>query len=172
MAHRAVLAVALALALLAASLPAVDDARASRTASTLDAASDRLRATGERLVATSDPVDGETAARRVVRLDLPTRGWGARAGRLRLRDGQVAWRVGDGDWHVDRVPTLVVPDGSLVVRGRARLVLTHRRRAGRSVVVVRRGFMAEGATSADYDPARTGSGRARPGLSLHRRLRR
>ena len=169
---RVVLAVVLTLALMAVSLPAVDDARTARTASSLDAASDRVRSTSERLVATSDPVGGETTARRVVRLDLPTRGWGARAGRLRLRDGRVARRVDGGDWHVVRVPALVVPDGSLVVRGRTRLVLTHRRRAGRSVVVVRRGFKSEHATSADHDPARTVPRRARRGLSLHRLVRR
>ncbi|MFC5970640.1 hypothetical protein ACFPYI_04775 [Halomarina salina] len=172
MALRVVLAVLLTLALLAVSLPAVDDARSTRAATALDDASERVRATGERLAATSDPALGETAARHSLRLDLPTRGWGARSGRLRLRDGRVAWRVGDGQWHVDRLPSLVVPDGPLVVVGRARLVLSHRHRAGRSVVVVRRGFKSENATTAARDLARPLPRRDRRGLSLRHLVRR
>jgi hypothetical protein len=140
MALRAVLAVVLALALLACSLPALDSARTERTAGALDAATDRLRSTGERLVATSDPTTSGPAARRTLVLDLPTRGWGARSGSVRLRDGELAWRVAGGPWHTDRAPRLVVPEGPLVLDGPTRLSLTHRLRDGRSVVVVRRGF--------------------------------
>jgi len=55
MALRTVLAVVLALALIACSLPALDSARTERTAGALDAATDRLRSTSDRLVMTSDP---------------------------------------------------------------------------------------------------------------------
>jgi hypothetical protein len=137
MALRVVLAVLLALALLAVAAPAVEDARTDRTATALDTAGDRVAATADRLVATSDPAARGTAARRHLRLTVPTRGPGARAGALRLRDGRVEWRVDGGDWHARPVSRLVVPDGPLVVRGAARLTFEHRRRAGRSVVVVR-----------------------------------
>ncbi|MWG35430.1 DUF7311 family protein [Halomarina oriensis] len=140
MALRVVLAVVVSVALLAVSVPAVEEARTDRTAASLDAATDHLRTAGARLRATSDVTAVGPAARTVVSLDLPTRGWGARAGSLRVDDGELAWRVGDGPWHVERAPHLAVPDGPLVVSGSARLVFTHRVRDGRPVVVVRRGL--------------------------------
>lgn len=142
MALRVVLAVVVSVALLAVSVPAVEDTRTDRTAATLDATTDHLRATGAHLRATTDATTVGPAARTVVHLDLPTPGWGARTGSLRVADGELGWRIGGGPWHVERTPHLVVPDGPHVVSGSARVVLTHRVRDGRSVVVVlvRRGL--------------------------------
>lgn len=63
---RAVLAVALAAALLAASLPAVDSAATDRTAAALDRDIDRIERAGKSLLADDDP-----GARRVVTVTLP-----------------------------------------------------------------------------------------------------
>lgn len=65
---RAVLAVSLAAALLAASLPAIDAAAADRTAAALDREADRVEHAGTSLLAEDDP-----GARRVVTVTLPAR---------------------------------------------------------------------------------------------------
>lgn len=63
---RALLAVALAAALLAASLPAIESAAADRTAAELDRDAARLERAGASLLADDDP-----GARRVVTVSLP-----------------------------------------------------------------------------------------------------
>ncbi len=63
---RALLAVTLAAALLAASLPAIESAAADRTAASLDREVDRLERAGHSLLADDDP-----GARRVVTVTLP-----------------------------------------------------------------------------------------------------
>ncbi len=64
---RALLAVSLAAALLAVSLPAVEAAAADRTAAALDRDVNRLERAGESLLAADDP-----GARRVLTVTLPT----------------------------------------------------------------------------------------------------
>ncbi|MFD1511897.1 DUF7311 family protein [Halomarina rubra] len=172
MALRIVLAALLTSALVAVALPVVDDARTATSAATLDTASDRVRTVGERLVATSDPVARGSAARRVLTVSVPRRGWGTRTGHLRVGDGRIAWRVGDGPWHTERAPRLVVSDGPLVVRGETRLVFTHRLHDGESVVVVRRGFKTEAEATADHVTARTPPRGRRGRLSMHPLVRR
>lgn len=63
---RALLAVTLAAALLAASLPAIESAAADRTAASLDRDVDRLERAGESLLAADAP-----GARRVVTVSIP-----------------------------------------------------------------------------------------------------
>jgi len=63
---RALLAVSIAAALLAASLPAVESAAADRTAAALDRDADRLERAAESLLAADDP-----GARRILRVTLP-----------------------------------------------------------------------------------------------------
>lgn len=63
---RVLLAVALAAALLSASLPAVESAAADRTAASVDRDIDAIRHAGASLLATDDP-----GARRVVTVSLP-----------------------------------------------------------------------------------------------------
>lgn len=137
---RLLLAVVLSVALLAVAVPALGDVRTDRTATALDAATDHVLTTSTDLLARSDATTDGPAARVVVRVDVPGGGWGARAGHFRVADGELAWRVGGGRWHVKHTPRLVVPDGPVVVSEPSGLVLTHRVRDGRSVVVVRRGF--------------------------------
>lgn len=172
---RAVLGVAVAVALVAAAAPAVDDARkassdrdARRQA---DAVADAVRA----LPRESDPVaSGVPGARRVVALDLPERS-PASAGSTYLAvggvpDGSVAeppdgdvivYRVDGGSRHVRSVPVDVrVRNGNgrtadddipLVLRDDATVVLRLVRSRGRPVVVAsRREFKPETAARAGH----------------------
>lgn len=75
-ATRALLAVALATALLAASFPAVDAGRERRATALVDEDLRRLRATAVDLAAESDPVvPTRPGARTTVRVRLPTETW-------------------------------------------------------------------------------------------------
>ncbi|WP_380675471.1 DUF7311 family protein [Salinigranum sp. GCM10025319] len=72
---RTLLTVLVAAALIGASLPAVDEARADRTGARLDAAATRLSDTAAALVASDDPVPlGERGASRTVVVTLPHAG--------------------------------------------------------------------------------------------------
>lgn len=71
---RAVLAVAATTVLLAASLPAVDDARRQHTEGVVREDVETLERTARALVETED-VTGEPGARRVITLALPERSW-------------------------------------------------------------------------------------------------
>jgi hypothetical protein len=69
---RTLLTVAVAAALVGASLPAIEDVRADRTAARLDATATRLSDVATALVATDDPVPaGERGASRTVAVTLP-----------------------------------------------------------------------------------------------------
>lgn len=154
---RVVIAVVVATALLAASLPAVDSARADRTAAQLDGELAALSDSAASLVDRDDATaTGLPGARRVVSLTIPARSWTA-AGvdsvtvgcRDECRRPTVSYTLDNGRTrrvHLD-LP-LVVADGPLVFRasGTHRLTLTLERgdverQPGSSgtVVVVRRG---------------------------------
>lgn len=130
-----VLSVLLAVALVGASLPAVDDARHTSADAAGQRVTDRLHDAATTLAAHSDP-----GGRRPLTLSLPARSWTAAPVELRVGDGSVRWRVGDGTWSARRVPVpVVVPGGPLVLDGGIhRLVLAVERRDGTPVVVVRR----------------------------------
>ncbi|WP_267642527.1 DUF7311 family protein [Haloarchaeobius amylolyticus] len=81
MSVRTVVAVVLALALLAATLPALDAARETRSDQQVAADLHRLEVAGEGLLATEDATPGP-GARRVVTVRLPADGWTTR---------EVAW---------------------------------------------------------------------------------
>lgn len=73
---RVVLAASLALALLAASLPAVDAARIDRTRGRLDATLERVARAATALATSEDPTGAAVAgARRVVTVRLPAASW-------------------------------------------------------------------------------------------------
>lgn len=73
---RVVLAASLTLALLAASLPAVDDARTDRTRGRLDAALERIERAATSLATSEDPTRvAGVRARRVVTVRLPAASW-------------------------------------------------------------------------------------------------
>ncbi|SFL02460.1 hypothetical protein SAMN04487950_2015 [Halogranum rubrum] len=75
---RIVLTVALATALLAVSLPAVDSARGDRTAASLDADLATVRDAAVGLVDEDDPTRDDVAgARRLVTVDVPHPSWTA-----------------------------------------------------------------------------------------------
>lgn len=135
---RVVLSVLLAVALVGASLPAVDDARHTTADAAGERAADRLAGAATRLLERSDP-----GGRRPLTLSLPAQSWTAARVALRIGNGSVRWRVADGAWSTRRVPVpVVVPGGPLVLEdGPHRLVLAVERRAGPPIVVVhRRGF--------------------------------
>lgn len=144
---RVVAAVVLAAALLAASLPAVADARVDRSAARADLAAGRLEAAARSLLADDDPVAGGDGARRVVRVRLPTRSLtSARVDRFAIacaRACAVTYRVAGGPVHrhlLEGLP-LATPSGgiALVEPGSHRLVLGLRRGPnGGPVVTVER----------------------------------
>lgn len=160
---RVVVAVVLTVAILAASLPAIDTARERRSASHVTAQLDRLDTSAAALVDGSDvtPV-GAPNARRTVTLRLPERSLTAvpvvyvRIGQLgaidRRESGATRPSHGRANFVTSklrgRAPTRLVldgadlrtPDGPIVLRGvgRHRLTLTLAERDSRVVVLVRR----------------------------------
>lgn len=159
---RAVLAVALAVALLAASLPAIDGARRDHADREVGSQLRQVGATLERFAARNDPVPPRGAgARATVRLHLPGRTWGtARVAYVAVGGAKnatdpagsdvLAWRVAGGPERTLRVDGIdlqvggdgrIGPDGEPLVLhepGRHRLVLALVSRDGRPVVLVRR----------------------------------
>ena len=145
---RAVVTVALAGALLAASLPAVDRSRVQHADARVAGEVERLAAIARSLDAGNDLVrgDGRPAQRRVT-LHLPVGSWGAsEVATVRIPPPEVSadvvWQVEGGERHrrlLDGVSLAGPPDG-LVVRdgGRQRLRLALRERADRRTVVVSR----------------------------------
>lgn len=139
---RVVLAVVAATALLTASLPAVKEARADRTASQMDRVGTRLGDASESLLAADD---ADAGARRVLTLTLPARSL-TRAGvdrfafgctpdcvlEYRLSGGRTSHRVLGSD-------SLATPDGAIAFSrpGEHRLMLRVVRIDGRRVVTVR-----------------------------------
>lgn len=149
---RVVVAVTVATALLAASLPAVDSARSDRTAAHLDGELARLSEAAASLVDRDDATtSGVPGARRVVSVSLPMRSWtaaGVDAVRIGCRadDGcrqpTLGYELDNGRQRRVRLALpLVVADGPVVLReaGSHRLTLTLDRREGSVAVVVRRG---------------------------------
>jgi len=151
---RVVLAIALAAALVAVALPAVEEARESRQSALAREAAADLRASIRALVARDDPVPpGGRGARRVVTVRVPA---GDAAVRVGGRDGPsdaVGWRAGERGGRLPvgvdlRIAGRASSVAALVLRdpGRHRLVLALRERGGRRVVRVRR-FKSREATT-------------------------
>ncbi|WP_049935823.1 DUF7311 family protein [Haloplanus natans] len=141
---RAVLAVCLTVALLAAVTPAVDEGRETRTAIHLDRVVDRIDRAAWSLRAHEDPTRPPVAsARRIVRFRLPQRSWTAVGASLWI-DGDadvVGYRLDGQRTHRTRLRgiDLRTPDGRVVFDGssRYRLVLSLVRSEGVGVVVTR-----------------------------------
>lgn len=156
---RVVVAVALATAMLAVSLPAIDGASADRTSVIVRAEVDTLE-TAVRDLKTGDGAvpEGISGARRVVTVRLPARGWtstrleylaiGSRIDPSRAEQNETAfaWRVESGPVQTRRLPGIQIEhadgdgDDPLVLRepGPHRLALTLVEHAGNRSVVVRR----------------------------------
>lgn len=168
---RVALAALLAVALLGAATPAIDDARTSATGRTLGADLSRVGAAAETLEDRHDAVRPEAGpARRTVRLVVPGGGWG-RARATVTVDGRpegrgLRWRVGDAPPNGVRVGVelRVWRDGRPVTGelrlgpGRHRLVLSLVRVEGRPVVAVR-GFKSDTGGTSPRVRRRAGLGR-------------
>lgn len=173
---RAVLAVALASAILATSLPAIDGASVDRSERQVRSELTDLRERVARLVATDDAVRAGPGPRRLVTLDLPVSDWttaGVAAVRIeRAPDGSgtvLTWSVEGGQRHRRRFPTLtlVPPDEAPLVLsggGRRRLVVRLDGSPPNATVSIRR-FKSEHATTPPHASLAVDRQRG-PGLSL------
>lgn len=172
---RTVIAALLAVALLAASQPAIDRARVGHASDRTEEELTVLQTNIQDLIASDDPVPpGVPGARRVVTVRLPRRSW-ASSGveRVAIGAGQrggdrMTWDIGEGSTGSLRLPVEVRrPDGGpLVLRrsGSHQLALRLVRSEGKTAVVVRRlTFMPEGETTPVHDNDR----RADPGMRVH-----
>lgn len=168
---RVALAALLAVVLLGAATPAIDDARTSTTEQTLRADLARVGAAAEALTARHDAVRPEAGpARRTVRLVVPERGWGRTRATVTVGAGptgeRLAWQVGDGPRRTVRVGVELRPwrDGRPATEelrlgpGRHRLVLSLVRIDGRPVVAVR-GFKSDTGRTSPRVRRRVGSER-------------
>lgn len=142
---RAAVTVALALGLVGASLPAVEQARLQHAESRVAGELDRLERAATALAAENDLV-GTPPARARLTLYLPHSSWGSTGlASLRLpptaNGTDVRWAAGGGRSHARRFDVRLAGDGGgLAIEdgGRHRLVLELHRRDGRRTVVVRR----------------------------------
>lgn len=134
---RTLLTVVVAAALVGASLPAVDDARADRTAARLDATATRLSDAANALVATDDPVPaGERGASRTVVVTLPDAGFAdARAEYLSVGGVPNASSPSTIGYRVDGRPPRRVDAGVTFVTGPEPLVLAPGRHTLRLTLV-------------------------------------
>lgn len=144
---RVAFTVALALALLAASLPAIDSARVQHSEARIAAEVQRLERAATALAAENDAVETGQPARSRLTLHLPSRSWGnSGVGQFRILPGcatrDVVWSARGGRRQSHRLSsvTLVGATGGLGIAdgGRSRLVLELRRQDDRRLVVVRR----------------------------------
>jgi hypothetical protein len=140
---RTAVAVALAVAILAASLPAIQAARVQHADARIEAAVADLERTA-RALAAENAVVGTAPARRGISLSLPTESW-ASSGTAVLdvppapAGTDVTWRAGGGSTTnrtFDDVSIVARPAFTLETGGRHRLRLALTRRAGQRVVVV------------------------------------
>lgn len=145
---RTVVAVGLAVALLAVSLPAVERARVSHSEAAIAGEVERLERSAIALAADNEvvPDDGPPARTRVT-LSVPRRSWGdSGVDTLRIppsADGPDAvFRAADGDRRTRTFPDVRLrgPPGGLALGdgGRHRLVLALREGEGGRTVVARR----------------------------------
>jgi hypothetical protein len=134
---RTLLTVVVAAALVGASLPAIDDARADRTAAHLDATATRLSDVATALVATDDPVPaGERGASRTVVVTLPHAGFAdARADYLSLGGVPTASSASTVGYRVAGRPARRIDAGVTFVTGPEPLVLAPGRHTLRLTLV-------------------------------------
>lgn len=163
---RAVLAVALAVALLGVSLPVVEEAGRAHSDAQVENQLDRVESAAQALRARSVAATQGVTARRTLLLSLPERTW-AHPGLARLtvpapgdRVG-VTWRVEGGTEHSRRLlgGDVVGPPGGLTLRagGTARVALLLRPNG--TVQLWRLNFIAERGATAAHGTARSAIGR-------------
>jgi hypothetical protein len=145
---RTVVTVALAAALLAASLPVVERSRVQHANARVAGEVERLETVARSLARENDLVRGQGQPAKVrVTLHLPVESWGASGIetitiRPPDRGGDVGWRVAGGEQQrrqLDGVRVAGPPNGLVIADGgRQRLRLELRERDGRRTVVVSR----------------------------------
>ena len=168
---RVAVAVALASALFAVAMPAVETARVDSANGQVAAELDALAATAERLRERNDPVPlGVAGARRTVRLHFPGPSWGTASLAYLVVPGPssdhppgvVRYRVAGSSERTRRVSLpLVGPEGGLIVRGGGtrRLVVQRVRRGNDTVVVVRHPELKSDGAATDRHDALPAPGR-------------
>lgn len=154
---RAVLAVVLSVALVGASLPAIEDVRRERATADVERQVDRLETAARTLLRTEDATRGP-GARRTMTVVLPERTWSrASISSLHVRELQrarglaISWQVagaGNRSRLVAGLPLALASNGSVRLGGpgRHRTVLALQRRDGRRVVTIRRFKRGDGTT--------------------------
>lgn len=145
---RTAVAVALAVGLVAASVPVVERARVDHSTATIAGEVERLERSAVALAAGNEVVpDGGSPARTRVTLSLPIRSWaesGVEAVRIQNGTGgpDVEWTATGGATRYRTFPDVRVsgPADGLAIGegGRQRLVLSLERRGDNRTVVVRR----------------------------------
>jgi hypothetical protein len=157
---RAVLAVALAVALLGVSLPVVEEAGRAHSDARVTNELDRVESAAEALRARSAAATQGVTARRTLSLSLPERTW-AHPGLARLTvpapgsRAEVTWRVEGGPEHGRRLlgGDIVGPPGGLTLReGGTREVVLLLRPDG-TVQLRRLSFITERGSTATYGTA-------------------
>lgn len=163
---RAVLAVALAVALLGVSLPAIEKAGRAHSDARVTTQLDRVESAAETLRRRSAAARQGDTARRTLSLALPERTW-AHPGLARLtvpppgKGGCATWRVEGGPTHSRRLlgGDLVGPPGGLTLReGGTRKVVLLLRPNG-TVQLRRLTFLPEHGSTAAHGTARPAVGR-------------
>ena len=143
---RVAVTVALALALLAASLPAIELARVQHSEARIAAEVQRLDRAATALAAESDAVETGQSARARFTLHLPSRSWGdSGVGQFRILPGcttrDVVWSARGGRQQSHRLSSVSLAGATGGLRiadgGRSRLVLELRRQGDRRLVIVR-----------------------------------
>lgn len=157
---RAVLAVALAVALLGVSLPVVEEAGRAHSDARVTNQLDRVESAAQTLRARSAAATQGVTARRTLSLSLPERTW-AHPGLARLTvpapgDGVgVTWRVDGGTDHSRRLlgGNVVGPPGGLTLREGGTLEVALLLRPNGTVQLRRLNFMTERGSMAAHGTA-------------------
>lgn len=154
---RAVLAIALAVALLGVSLPVVEEAGRTHSDARVSDQLDRVESAAKALRARSAATRQGVTARRTLSLSLPERTW-AHPGLARLtvpppgERAAVTWRVEGGPEHSRRLlgGDVVGPPGGLTLRGGGTREVALLLRPGGTVQLRRVSFITERGSTAPY----------------------
>lgn len=136
---RVVLAVALSVALLGASLPVAERVERDRNAALATDELQELARAADRLAATNDPVTRTGMPAKTIRVVSPPPTTVTDGGRIIVDDDRLAWAPVTGDNRsIDPTVALVVTDGPLVISENTRLRLSLVGSDGEPVVRIER----------------------------------
>lgn len=141
---RVVLAVALSVALLGASLPVAERVERDRNAALATDELEDIARTADRLAAANDPVDRTGTPAEAIRTVAPPTPTVTDGGRLVLVDDRLAWVPDTGDNRsIEPAVELAVPEGPLVIAAETRLRLSLVGTPGNPTVRVERARVQE-----------------------------